>query len=200
MVSLINLVNSRISFPARIADLITGQTEEYLLPLKTDLRARLFLMTIFVGLLVVLQLGWNYARDTELERLFVNEMTVKPSVWVIALLSPDIQIQAIGSHISAPGGGINILNGCDGMEVILLLVAAMLIAPITINQRLLGILLGSSIIFLCNQARILALFYTYRSDKTLFNLLHGIVAPISLILVAALFYMLWLGKFAPAEK
>jgi exosortase family protein XrtM len=196
VVKRINEVNSKKSKPVSKLNTMPDHTGEYLLPLKTDSRARFFLMFIFIGLLVALQLGWNYARGTALERLFVNEMTVKPSAWMIAHLTPDIPIQAIGSHLSAPGGGINILNGCDGMEVVLLLVAAMLIAPISIQHRFLGILLGSSIIILCNQARILALFYTYRTDKIIFNLLHGIVAPTFLILVAALFYMLWLGKFS----
>ena len=194
------MVNSKISKPVRISNSTPDQTGEYLLPSKTNSRSRLVLMINFVVLLLALQLGWNYARDTALERLFINEITVKPSAWMISHLTPDIPILAIGSHLGAPGGGINILNGCDGMEVVLLLVAAMLIAPISIQYRLLGILLGSCIIFVCNQARILAMFYSYRADKAIFNLLHSIVAPISLVLIAAVFYMLWLGKFSTIGK
>ena len=74
----INVVNSKISKPVRISNSTPDQTGEYLLPSKTNSRSRLVLMINFVVLLLALQLGWNYARDTALERLFINEITVKP--------------------------------------------------------------------------------------------------------------------------
>jgi exosortase family protein XrtM len=120
-------------------------------------------------------------------------MTVKPSAWLIARITPDIAVHAIGSHLSAPGGGINILNGCDGMDVVLLLVAALLVAPIPVHCRLSGIFVGAGLIYLFNQARIIALFYSYRTDKSMFNILHGMIAPILLILIAGLFFVIWIG-------
>lgn len=157
-------------------------------------------MVVFVTLLVLLQYLWGHARGTELERFFINEMTVKSSAWLISSITPDIAVQARGSHLNAPGGGINILNGCDGMDVVLLLAAAMLVAPIAVQWRVAGILSGGALIFLCNQLRILALFYSYRADRPLFSLIHGMVAPILLILIAAVFYVLWLGIFNNEPK
>ena len=159
----------------------------------TGLRSYLALMVIFVSLLVLMQFGWSNVRGTELERIFIDEITVKPAAWLIAHITPGISVHAIGSHLNAPGGGINILNGCDGMDVVLLLAAAMLVAPITIYQRVAGILTGSILVYLCNQLRILALFYSYRTDKSLFSLLHGTIAPILLIVIAAAFFVLWLA-------
>ena len=150
-------------------------------------------MALFASLLVLMQFGWGAIHDSSLVRNVINEMTVNPAAWMIALISPEIHAQAIGSRLVAPGGGINILNGCDGVDVVLLLVAAMLVAPITPRWRLMGMLTGSGLIYLCNQLRILALFYAYRSDKSLFNLLHGIVAPFLLVLISAVFYFVWLG-------
>jgi len=162
---------------------------------SSRLRSPLVLIVIFMSLFVIMQFGWSNARSTWVERLVIDEMTVKPAAWLIARITPEIPVQAIGTHIKAPGGGINILNGCDGMDVIFLLVAAMLIAPIPSQWRLLGALIGSGVIFICNQARILALFYSYRIDRPLFDLLHGMIAPILLILIATGFYVLWLGRY-----
>jgi exosortase/archaeosortase family protein len=161
-------------------------------------RSPLVLIAVFLGLFAVMQLGWSSVRNTWVERLVIDEMTVKPAAWLISRITPDVPIQASGTHLSAPGGGINILNGCDGMEEVFLLVAAMLIAPIPARWRFLGALAGGGLIFIGNQARILALFYSYRADKSLFGLLHGIVAPILLILVASGFYVLWLGRYRGA--
>ena len=159
---------------------------------NNGLRSPLMLMVLFVCLLLVMQFGWNYVRSGGLERLLINEMTVKPAAWLIARITPEVSVQAAGSHLVAPGGGINILNGCDGMDVVFLLIAAMLVAPIPVYWRLSGMLTGSCLIYCCNQLRILALFYSYRTDKPLFSLLHGMVAPILLILVVAVFFVLWL--------
>jgi exosortase/archaeosortase family protein len=159
---------------------------------NNGLRSHIVLMVLFVCLLLVMQIGLDYVRSDGLERLVIDEMTVKPAAWLIAHITPGVSVEAAGSRLVAPGGGINILNGCDGMDVVLLLIAAMLVVPIPVYWRLSGILTGSGVIYCCNQLRILALFYSYRTDKPLFNLLHGMVAPILLILVVTVFLVLWL--------
>ncbi len=158
-------------------------------------RSLLVLTAIFIGLFAIMQLGWSNARSTCVERLVIDQITVKPAVWLITRITPEIPVRATGSHLKAPGGGINILNGCDGMEVIFLLAAAMLIAPIPIQWRLTGAVIGSVMVYVCNQGRILALFYSYRNDRPLFDLLHGMITPILMILIAAGFYVIWLARY-----
>lgn len=79
---------------------------------------------IFLGIFALLQSGWGAARNTWVERLVIHEATVKPAVALIRLISPKITVTAIGASIKAPGGGLNILNGCEGTEVMFLLAAA----------------------------------------------------------------------------
>jgi exosortase family protein XrtM len=162
------------------------------LHLNNGSRSPLVLLAFFICLLLVMQIGWDYVRSDGLERLVVEEMTVKPAAWLIAHITPEVSVHAAGSRLVAPGGGINILNGCDGMDVVLLLIAAMLVVPIPVYWRLSGMLTGSCLVYCCNQIRILALFYSYRTDKPLFSLLHGMVAPILLILVISVFFVFWL--------
>lgn len=157
-------------------------------------------IALFVGLYAVLQFGWNNARGSWLERVVIDELTVRPAAWLINQITPEIMVQAVGTRLKAAGGGINILNGCEGLDIVFLLTAAMLVAQLTMKWRLLGIGIGSIAILSCNQARILAMFYVNRSDKALFELLHGIVAPIALILLATGFFMFWLEYFGGRPK
>jgi exosortase family protein XrtM len=160
---------------------------------RPGLRAHPGLMLLFVLLLMAMQFGWGYVRGSQIEHLFIDELTVKPAAWLITLITPEIPVQATGNHLAAPGGGLNILNGCDGTDVMFMLVAALLVAPLPLQRRLAGILYGCGLIYICNQARILALFYSYRSDRSLFNLLHGLIAPMLLICIATVFFVLWFG-------
>jgi exosortase family protein XrtM len=153
----------------------------------------------FVLAFLVLQILWSQAKDTALERLWIDTATVKTAVALIGFVAPELQPTAQGSRIKAPGGGINVLNGCEGTDILFLLAAAFLAFPMPWRRRLAGLGLGLVLVFLLNQARILALFYAYRSDRALFDLLHGIVAPIVLIAFAAAYFYAWVYQERLAE-
>ena len=145
-------------------------------------------LAIFLGVFAVLQWAWGEARDTAVERLVIHEATVKPAVFLIRAATPGIDAQAVAASIKAPGGGLNILNGCEGTEVMFLLIAAFATVRLGWRQRLTGLVLGLVLIFALNQARILALFYAYRNQRRLFDLLHTTVLPAVLIAAVALYF------------
>jgi len=154
---------------------------------------------VFVLAFLFLQTLWSQARDTALERLWIDTATVKTAVALIDFVSPEVQASAQGSRIKAPGGGINVLNGCEGTDILFLLTAAFLAFPMPWHRRLAGLGLGLVLVFLLNEARILALFYAYRSDRALFDLLHSLVAPIALIVAAAAYFYAWTYRERLAE-
>ena len=70
--------------------------------------------------------------------------------------------------------------------------------PAAQHQRVLGILLGASLlllagvaVFALNQLRVLVLFYSYRSNRELFDQLHGLVTPLVLICAAVALFAVW---------
>lgn len=154
-------------------------------------------LALFLGTFALLQWGWSEARGTWVERLVIDQMTVKTAAWLIDTLDPAIGVQAVGSRLKAAGGGINILNGCEGTEVAFLLACAMLVAPMAWRARLLGLAAGCLLVFILNQGRVLALFYAFRTDRALFDALHGIIAPLLLILAASVFFLVWLNRYGP---
>lgn len=145
-------------------------------------------LLIFLGLFAVLQWAWGEARDTWIERVVIHEATVKPAAALVQWITPEANARPVAASIKASGGGLNILNGCEGTEVMFLLIAAFAAVRLSWRQRLTGLALGLGLIFVLNQARILALFYAYRNERSLFDLLHTTVLPAVLIAAVALYF------------
>ena len=160
--------------------------------MRTDSYIRQVL--IFLIVFICLQVFWAWQRHSLLCTFFIEGLTVKSAVNIVNLLTPSVMAAAKNTSISAVGGGINVYSGCEGVEVIFMLMAAMLIAPISLRAKLLGTLSGSVFIFMLNQIRLVSLFYLVRFDKNWFDLAHGLIAPIALVALTALFFAYWLAK------
>jgi len=152
----------------------------------------------FLAVFLLMQLGWQALRGTAFERVIVHDATVRPAAFLVNKLTPDVRARAVGFTLQAPGGGLNILNGCEGMEALLLLITAFIVAPLPRNSRSKGLLLGALLVFAVNQARILTLFYAYRTDHNLFDSLHALVMPIAVILAVAGYFYAWLVHASPS--
>jgi len=148
----------------------------------------------FIVLFILLQASWQLVRDNAIGHFVRGTLTVKPAVEMIHLLTPAISARADGNQILAPGGGLVIKIGCEGVEALLILIAALLSVPMTGRAKLRGVIYGSLLIFAVNEVRILVLFYAFRTDKALFHLIHGAIAPLLLIAIAGAFYYYWLQK------
>ncbi len=150
---------------------------------------------LFVLVFAALQLSWLAVRDNVFGHFIRGDLTVKPAAQLINLLSPQINARALGNQIIATGGGLVVKLGCEGVEALFILLAAFVTAPLSRSAMLKGMLLGTLFIYAFNQARILTLFYAFRADKPLFQLLHGTIAPLTLVALAALFFHWWLSKY-----
>jgi exosortase/archaeosortase family protein len=146
----------------------------------------------FIAVFLLLQILWSFSRDTAVEHFLIDRMTVLPAAALINQLTPAVHALATGSRILANGGGINILNGCEGTEVLMLLIAAFFSAPLSWRSRLSGTALGVLIVLTLNQVRIVCLFYAFRADHSLFDLLHTMVAPLTLIAATGFYFYVWL--------
>jgi len=143
---------------------------------------------VFILLFILMQAGWQMVRDEGIGHFIRGTITIKPVVMLIHLLTPQIAASAVGNQILAPGGGLVIKIGCEGVEALFILIAALMSVTMAWRKKCLNILLGTGLIYIVNEVRILILFYAFRSDKALFQLLHGTIAPLVLIAIAGLFY------------
>lgn len=151
----------------------------------------------FLGLFFVFQHFYQSSRDAALLRFWIEDLTVAPSAVLISWLTPDERVVAHGHQLVSPRVRLSVLNGCEGTDVLLLLAAAMLAFGMSWRRRLLGILAGGLLVYVVNQARIVALYYSLRFDRSLFEALHGYVAPIVLVAAAGLFFVYWVSHAEP---
>lgn len=159
---------------------------------RVPLKAFLLRGVVFILLFMALQACWEAARGSWIERLWVHELTVRSATALINLTTPQVQAVAQGARIVAPGGGLNVLFGCEGTDVLFLLAAAFVVFPLPARVRIRGLLSGLLWVFMLNQLRIVALFHAFRSDRALFDLLHTTAAPLLMIVLTGLFFHFWL--------
>lgn len=163
--------------------------------------AMMWRTAIFLAVFALLQ-GWynTAARDTWIERMVIDQITVQSAARLIQSFDPSVGVQPVGSRLHAPRGGINVINGCEGIDVMFLLIAAMLVAPIPMKARLAGMALGILVTLGLNQIRVIGLFYAYRMDRSVFDMLHGVVAPMLLIVAVAGYFLFWLNWHASSKS
>jgi exosortase family protein XrtM len=159
-----------------------------------SLRGLLARAFAFALIFMALQAGWEAARGSWIERLWVHDLTVHSASLVINLLTPAVHAVPKGARIVAPGGGLNVLFGCEGTDAVFLLTAALLVFPMSVRARVIGLLAGLVWVFVLNQLRIVALFYAFRTDSGLFDLLHTLAAPLLMVVLTGLFFHLWLER------
>lgn len=137
-----------------------------------------------------------------LQAWYIERLTVPTAVWLInTLVELPAPASAAGARIVAPGGGINVLQGCEGLDVLGLWVAAVAAGALTWRGRWLGWTVGTALVFVFNQARLLSLFDLYRRQREWFGDAHGLWWPLALVaLVFALFvlWQRWFGAAPPA--
>jgi exosortase H (IPTLxxWG-CTERM-specific) len=156
----------------------------------SDRRFR-FLGSFFL-LLVVLYAGvaWRPA-----ERAVVEPFTVGLTRLSAAILNVAGQETVTsGTIIRSPGFAVNIRNGCNGIEAVILLIAAMAAYPMPWRRRLLGIGAGFLVIQGFNLLRIASLFMIGRYYPDLFAIFHVAVWQVVMVLLSLGVFIYWIGQ------
>jgi len=150
------------------------------------------MLATFVLSFFLLQLSWNLSRGSPLERWVLERATVATSATLINTLTPQQHALGRGASVAGRDAAINIRKGCEGTEILFLLLAALIAHPFSWRRRLVGVVAGTLLVFLLNQARLLALFYSLGQDPALFDTLHGLLAPLLLIACTLGFFVFML--------
>lgn len=155
-------------------------------------------LLVFVALFVAVFFGcealYMQSRGTGFERIFIDTLTVKPSAALINWFTPDEHVSAQGPRLVSPFARLSVLNGCEGTEAMFLLMAAISAFAAPWRHKLFGALLGIGLVYVLNQMRIVALYYSFRADKGLFDLIHGTLGPTLIVLLACGFFYWWLKQ------
>lgn len=163
---------------------------DMLSPIRSSRRSIVFALGFLIVFGVLYGL-YAAARGTVVERLVIDTLTVRPSAVLINWISPEEAVTATGHRLVSAKARLSVLNGCEGTESLLLLIAAIAAFSAPWRAKLAGILAGAAVIYVLNQARIVTLYHALRHDRAWFEALHGFVAPTLIVLIAALFFLWW---------
>lgn len=145
----------------------------------------------FIAIFAVLSLGYQYSRGTVIETLVIDQATVKPGVALINAIQDQFTVRADAHRIVSDKARLSVLNGCEGTEMLFLIIAAVFSFRCSLRAKLAGLLGGVLLVFVLNQMRIVALFFALIHDPHWFDLIHGYVGPTLIVFVIALCYLYW---------
>jgi exosortase H (IPTLxxWG-CTERM-specific) len=133
----------------------------------------------------------------------VNDGLVEPFTGVVAQASGAVlrmlgqDISRNGTVLHSPRFGVNIRNGCNGVEAMVILLAAIIAFPASWRARLAGLAVGGVAIQAVNLLRVVALFLTGAYLPRFFDAAHTVVWQSLVILSAVLIWILWARRVAP---
>ena len=151
----------------------------------------LFLVKFFVILVAAyLLIAWNP----------VNDHVIVPFTAAIARSSGAL-LNLMGQHvtmngtiISSPRFAVNINNGCNVVEAMLILLASIVAFPATIKARAIGLALGAIVVQILNAVRIITLYLIGAHYPRFFDAFHTAVWQIIVILAAIIFFLIWSSR------
>lgn len=145
---------------------------------------------LFVVFFLALQQGYlwlrNHTGNTWSARLNANVATR-----IINTLDPTADAQALHTEIISPRARVEIMKGCEGADVVLLAVAALLAFPLPFFRKVGGLLAAAALIYAVNLVRIISLYFALAYRPRWFDLLHGVIWQTLIILLVAAFFLVW---------
>ena len=174
--------------------------EAYLTPPSAQPRPAWVAAAIFIAVFTALQALYGLAGGTAVERWVVEEATVLPAAKALQQFRPEWQPRADGARVMVAGKRINVRYGCEGTEVVFLLMAALLAVQAPWRWRLVGLAGGVVAVWFLNQLRLQALMQVLVERREWFASVRGAIAPLVVIACTALLFLLWLRQLPDGSE
>jgi exosortase H (IPTLxxWG-CTERM-specific) len=152
----------------------------------------------FIGVFVVL-LGGGF---TLISLKPVNDAVIEPFTAGIAKVS-GATLNLLGQNVKMSGVqirnesfGVSIRNGCNGVETMIIFLAAVFAFPAPWKARFLGLAIGIVAIQAVNLVRVVALFLTGAYFPKFFDSSHTVIWQTIVILFGVLLWIFWANRFA----
>ena len=122
------------------------------------------------------------------------------SAFVLQLFDSTVHAQGIVISNRETGQAVSIQPGCNGVEAMICLTAAVMATPASWRQRLFGLGIGFLAIQALNIVRVISLFYLLQWNQTWFEWAHLYLWQALIILDGLIVYLLWLRMLNRAEE
>jgi len=121
----------------------------------------------------------------------------KVSAIVLQAFDSTVQAQGIVLRNIETGAAVSIQPGCNGVEAMIVVLAAIIATPASWKYKLIGIGLGFLAIQALNVVRIISLFYLLQWDPVWFEWAHLYLWQALIMLDGLIVYLLWV-RMLPA--
>lgn len=118
---------------------------------------------------------------------------------LLRLIGHDTQV--VGTSIASGDFSVNIMNGCDGLEALAILVSGILIFPVPFRLKAKGLAWGTGILLGLNLLRIAGLYLAGRYlSIQVFDILHVQGGFILFTMVSVLLLLTWMNWAAKQPR
>jgi exosortase H (IPTLxxWG-CTERM-specific) len=124
----------------------------------------------------------------------LSRALVKVSHGLIRVCGGKAHLEGAVLRDPASGFAVEMKDGCNGVNVTILLWAAMLAFPTLWTWKIAGLLAGSVIIQALNLVRFISLFYIGQYSTTWFDFTHGYLWESLLVLDTIVVFWLWANR------
>ena len=168
----------------------------------TDLMLRFFIIfsVLLIGLftLEILQPAEKYVI------IPFTSAVADVSVWIVKGFDENVIATGNVLRDKVSGFGVRIERGCNGLEAVIILFAAIFAFPAPFKNKIYGFIAGFFAIQLLNLVRIISLYYLGQWNYTAFEWFHLYLWQALIILDAMVVWLIWLrtlpgARVAPDE-
>jgi exosortase H (IPTLxxWG-CTERM-specific) len=121
------------------------------------------------------------------------------SVWIVKFFDDDVMAYGNVIRDTASGFGVRIELGCNGVEALIILFAAIFAFPAPIKSKFIGFAIGFFAIQGLNLVRIVSLFYLGQWNEVAFEWFHLYLWQALIILDALVVWLIWLRTLPQAK-
>ena len=121
------------------------------------------------------------------------------SVWIVKFFDQDVIAYGNVIRDTTSGFGVRIERGCNGVEALIILFAAIFAFPAPIKNKLIGFVIGFFAIQGLNLVRIVSLFYLGQWNEVAFEWFHLYLWQALIILDALVVWLIWLRHLPQAK-
>ncbi|HKT73934.1 MAG TPA: hypothetical protein VJQ47_13665, partial [Steroidobacteraceae bacterium] len=132
-------------------------------------------------------------RGTLFENFLVERAICEPAALLLDVQLPHEGVRCTGRALASLHAQVRIVRGCEGTEILLLLVAAILAYGAPLRPTVVGLLIGTALSCASGAARLTLLFWTLRFSRGSWEAVHGVVAPLLPVICVGLYFLHWLS-------
>ena len=167
----------------------------------------LLFISLFFGTYILLTFLYQYflnsfeAGTTDTVTRWVAQNTEQVISWFFQLISVEKVLNEPFFIIYFQNQSIaRIVEGCNGVSVIILFVSFIVAFSGSLKNTLLFIFGGSLLIYILNVLRIAFLTVLMYNFPNLSNVLHGVLFPLIIYAVVFILWVIWVNKFSKYAK